>query len=210
MKNTTTNSNRHFPLFQSHIDLAHSYWKRLLSVGDIAVDATCGNGHDTLLLAETVLTETSGTVYAFDVQAQAIQATRERAEAKLGVISQRIITLQQSHETFPEEFASMEIKLFIYNLGYLPGADKSKTTETGSTLRSIQQACALVTPGGAISVTCYPGHPEGALEEKALLEYAESLCKETWEVCHHRWSNRSKAPSLLLLLLNAKTRSSES
>lgn len=45
----------------------------VLQPGDIAVDATMGNGHDTLFMAECV--GKTGLVYAFDIQAQAIEAT---------------------------------------------------------------------------------------------------------------------------------------
>ncbi len=199
MKNTTTSSNRHFPLFQSHIDLAHSYWKKLLTPGDIAVDATCGNGHDTLTLAQFILTPTSGTLYAIDIQPEAIQKTREKIESNVPEVAHRLVTLQQSHQHFPEEFKILPIKLFIYNLGYLPGGNKSLTTQTSSTLESIENACSLIGSGGLISITCYPGHPEGAVEEQALLEYCKRLNKELWSVCHHRWINRNQSPSLLLL-----------
>lgn len=53
------------------------YAKTLLSSviteGDTAVDATAGNGHDTLFLAQLV--GDSGAVYAFDIQQQAVDAT---------------------------------------------------------------------------------------------------------------------------------------
>ena len=48
----------------------------VLQPGDIAVDATMGNGHDTLFMAECV--GKTGLVYAFDIQAQAIEATKAR------------------------------------------------------------------------------------------------------------------------------------
>ena len=40
-----------FSLFRSHLDLAHQYFESLLNIGDFVIDATCGNGHDTLALA---------------------------------------------------------------------------------------------------------------------------------------------------------------
>ena len=65
-----------FPLFQSHLDLAHTYWKRILNPGDCAIDATCGNGYDTLFIAQSVLRDDIGKVIAIDKQSQAIESAR--------------------------------------------------------------------------------------------------------------------------------------
>lgn len=46
--------------------IAQELWQHVCRPGDTVVDATCGNGHDTLCLARAV--GRSGTVYAFDVQ----------------------------------------------------------------------------------------------------------------------------------------------
>lgn len=161
-----------------------------------------GNGHDLIFLAKAVLTPTEGSVYGFDIQEQALDKTKKKLESELPALQERVHLLLQSHETFPDFFSEIGIKLFVYNLGYLPGACKETTTILTTTLKSIRQACDLVAPGGVISITCYPGHPEGALEEQALLEFAEKLDKATWSACHHRWMNRERAPSLLLLQKN--------
>ena len=63
---------RHFPIFNSHLNLAHHYWERLLRPGDWAIDATCGNGNDTLKLAQ-ILGE--GGVIGIDIQQEAINKT---------------------------------------------------------------------------------------------------------------------------------------
>ena len=44
--------------------------------GDICIDATMGNGNDTLLLCS--LCQETGHVYAFDIQEQALAHTRQR------------------------------------------------------------------------------------------------------------------------------------
>ena len=43
--------------------------------GDVVVDFTMGNGHDTAFLSKAVGPE--GHVYAFDIQAQAVESTRK-------------------------------------------------------------------------------------------------------------------------------------
>lgn len=188
----------HFPLFQSHLDLAHSYWSRVLQPGDRAIDATCGNGWDTLALAKLLLNSDGGEIYAFDVQAAAVESTKQLLKQELAEdVQNRIQVIHESHANFPSWMLPHSIKLIIYNLGYLPGSSKIVTTQTETTLASLQRALTLLQTGGAISMTCYPGHPEGANEELHLLKFAETLDPREWSCCHHRWINRRQSPSLL-------------
>jgi SAM-dependent methyltransferase len=186
-----------FPLFFSHIDLAHQYWERLLVPGDIAIDATCGNGFDTAFLAKILL---HGRVIAMDKQADAIAASKEKIEKELGnEVCKNIEFYHQCHSTFPDKILKETIKLIVYNLGYLPKGDKSIITASSSTLASLAKALDLIQPGGAISVTCYPGHPGGDEEEIAVLEFAKNLDPQLWSCFHHSRINKAKSPSLLLL-----------
>ncbi len=189
-----------YPLFQSHLDLAHHYWSKLLKPGDRAIDATCGNGHDTLKLCQLALCQSEGEIYALDRQSEAIENTKAYLNQNL-LPSQieHIHLILGCHSQFPASITPTSIKLIVYNLGYLPGGDKAETTETSTTLLSLQEALNLVVPGGAISVTCYPGHLEGAREEEAILEWIKTLSPLEWSACHHKWINRRHAPNLLLL-----------
>ena len=65
-----------FSLFSSHVELAHHYWERLLQIGDTVIDATCGNGRDTLELAKLVLAKDAGKVIAYDIQKAALEKSR--------------------------------------------------------------------------------------------------------------------------------------
>jgi hypothetical protein len=191
----------HFPLFNSHLELAHHYWKQLIKVGDHVIDATCGNGHDTLVLAEQVLSPSSGRVYAFDIQPQALVKTEQLLKTGLKEnLRNKVFLMQQCHSKWPEEIASQSIKLIVYNLGYLPGGDKGVTTRRGTTLASIESGLSLLALGGAISITCYPGHEEGGNEEELILKELSKLDAREYSCCLHRWINRSPlAPSLLLI-----------
>jgi len=189
-----------FYLFQSHLDLAHEYWGRLLVKGDCVVDATCGNGHDSSYLAAHCLTDEGGSLYLMDLQEEAIVKTRKRLQAELNMATyERITFLNQCHSTFPETIQVNSVKLIVYNLGYLPGGDKKTTTQLNSTLESLKQALKLIEKGGAISITCYPGHEQGAIEEEQLLAFSSSLDPKMWSCCHHRWMNRHQSPSLLII-----------
>lgn len=189
-----------YPLFQSHLDLAYTYWKQLIEPGDIIIDATCGNGKDTLKLAQLNLTKEKGILYAYDIQKQALESAHLYLSTNLP--NEQFLRIQfilGSHAEFSPTINPATVKLVVYNLGYLPGGNKALTTHTTSTLQSLQRAVQLIQPGGAISITCYPGHPEGALEEKAILDFMKTLSPMEWSCCHHRWLNRMHAPSLLLI-----------
>lgn len=187
-----------FPLFNSHLDLAHRYWEALVEPGDEVIDATCGNGHDTLKLV--TLTAQQGKVYAFDNQKQAIESARRHIEENLSPeLNARVEFHQRCHSSFPESIAVGSIRLIVYNLGYLPGGDKGRTTEVETTLASLDQALKLLCFGGVVSVTCYPGHEEGSKEEAAIQRYAAGLPPKEWSSCHHKWLNRDHSPSLMII-----------
>jgi len=178
-----------------HITLAHQYWRSHLKEGDLAIDATCGNGHDTLVLAELV--GKKGRVIALDIQDQALENSRRIVKEKFYF---NVSFFQQSHATFPNN--ESPASLIVYNLGYLPGGDKSITTQTDTTLESLRAALTLLASRGMISITFYPGHPEGLREEEAISTWLESLPSPNYSVCHHRWLNRKLAPSLIIIQNN--------
>jgi hypothetical protein len=188
---------RQFPLFNSHLDLAHCYWEKLLREGDWAIDTTCGNGHDTLKLAQT---SKIGGVIGIDLQPEALLKTQALLEQHLSPAElPRVHLYCQSHAEFPALASKQPIRLIVYILGYLPGGDKNKTTLVPTTLESVHKALQLVSPGGAVSIACYPGHPEGKEEEKALLSEISRLSPQEWNVCYHAFPNRLLSPSLLFI-----------
>ena len=136
---------------------AHDWISRVVFPGDAVVDATAGNGHDTVFLAR--LAGPSGQVHAFDVQEEAIRATRERLE-KEGLLTPSVRLHLASHDRLAELVRS-PVKAIVFNLGYLPGGDKKTVTRTECTLAALEQAAALIAPNGLLSVMCYPGHEGG-------------------------------------------------
>lgn len=169
-------------IFSPHLTLAKTYWQGHLKPNDVAIDATCGNGHDTLFLSELCH------VIGLDIQPEAI--------AKTSVLAPKALLHRLSHAEIDQIPLPYAPRLIVYNLGYLPGGDKSITTQTGSTLTSVKKSLELLAPDGALSITCYPGHDEGLREEKALLEWAAEL-PEDFTVCYHKWLNRPRSPTLL-------------
>jgi hypothetical protein len=174
---------------QNHLNFTHSIWKRCLTNTSLVIDATLGNGHDTLFLAPLVKK-----IWAFDIQNEAIKSAKEKL-----LDFDNISFYNQCHSNFCKDIAPKSISLIVYNLGWLPGNDKSITTKKETTLSSINKSLELINDEGLISITLYPGHLEGQQEEKAVLDFALNLERKTWSVSLHSWINRLKAPSVVLI-----------
>lgn len=163
-----------------------------LRSGDTALDATAGNGHDTLFLARLV--GETGHVWAFDVQEAAVLESRRRL-SESG--ARHAAVIHAGHETMshhvPVEFHG-RLRGIMFNLGYLPGSDKSVITQTKTTLSALTSAIEMLAPGGLLTVAVYPGHEGGADEQCAITEWAAGLTSSSYEVQLIRPINRSASP----------------
>jgi hypothetical protein len=167
-----------------------------LQPGDWAIDATCGNGKDTLHLSFLSLAGIIG----IDKQQIAIEKTSFFLKENLsGDLYKKIHLFHTSHVHFPKLAYKHPIRVIAYNLGYLPGSDKQITTMTEDTLKSVDAALKLILSGGIITICCYPGHIEGAKEQALLLERTQELPSSEYTICHHTWPNKRLSPSLLLI-----------
>ncbi len=146
------------------VALAHLVLRGFIHQGDSVIDATCGNGLDTLLLAD--LAGKSGRVWAFDIQEEALTATRNRL--RQSGVEDRVTLLKAGHETI-REFVSELVSAVVFNLGYLPAGDRAIVTRPETTVAALEQALGLLAPGGVVTVTVYPGH-EGGLSESHMIE----------------------------------------
>lgn len=150
--------------------LADECIERAVKNGDIVVDATMGNGHDTEKLARLV--GEKGHVYAFDVQEQAVNNTRTRLlEADL---ADRVTLYLASHAQMAE-LVLQPVRLVMFNLGWLPGGNKQITTRLESTLKAVSAALGILSPMGILCMCVYPGHEEGTRELQNLDRYFSSL-----------------------------------
>lgn len=159
---------------QALTEQVHAVLRRSIISGDIAIDATAGNGHDTLLLAELVGVE--GRVFAFDNQLAAINSAKQRLQH--AGLDARVTWLCHNHATMRHYIpASLcgGIASAIFNLGYLPGGDKSRITTSDSTLSALQQALLLLRSGGVISIIAYTGHPGGRQEAEIVKDWVSNL-----------------------------------
>lgn len=176
-------------------ELAHYFILLAIRSGDIAIDATAGNGYDTLFLAERV--GPNGHVYAFDVQDEALAKTAMRL--KYNNLDQRVTLVKDSHCNLSNYFRE-KASVIMYNLGYLPGGDLKVTTDSTSTLSSLKQALKLLSPGGIITVVLYPGHPEGSLEKEELILFCRNLGAPDFSVIQIELLNRNNKPPELIVI----------
>jgi threonine dehydrogenase-like Zn-dependent dehydrogenase len=188
-----------FPLFSNPINLAHMMWTQILNAHDTVIDATLGNGKDTLFVAQSIQKLGGGKIIGIDIQLEAIASATDLLTNHFTTFPHNIKFYHTSHENFPQEIPLGSVKLIIYNLGYLPGFDKSITTQTSTTQTSIQHALAFICPGGCISITCYIGHEEGDKEYKALQPFLQKLPPQEYCFTEHTFNNRNHSPILLLI-----------
>ena len=183
-----------FPLFQTPLQLAHHIWNLLLKEEDCVIDATCGNGKDSLVLASLLSQKKGSKLICIDIQEQALLNTKGLLQEKAPQFFPKIEFLLGSHETLP----AASPKLIVYNLGYLPKGDKTVTTQVESTVLSVQNALKILLPGGALSIMCYPGHPEGLKEQIVLKKLLNNLHPTSFSVTYCEWSNRTASPCLFI------------
>jgi 16S rRNA C1402 N4-methylase RsmH len=115
------------------LEKAHEMIESSVGVGDMVVDATLGNGHDTLFLAQCV--GPTGKVIGFDVQQAALDATRKRL--LVAGIGESSFELHLESHVQILEYVPFGVSAVVFNLGYLPGADKSVITQVATTLEAL-------------------------------------------------------------------------
>ena len=166
--------------------LAEDVLRRVVRPGDSVVDATMGNGYDTLMLCEAV--GPSGRVYAFDIQPRAVASAeaRLREHGMLGRASLFCAGHQEMDAHVP-----CPVRAVVFNLGWLPGGDHAVTTRWETTRQAVEKALALLLPLGVLVICAYPGHPEGDRERAELTALLSGLSNRRYNVLHQRFLNAS-------------------
>lgn len=151
-------------MFDSAVTFVHKLLRDTLFDGAIAVDATMGNGLDTALMASLV--GPTGTVYSFDVQPAALEATILRTDG----LPAKILLMLRGHQhmsTYISPDHHGRVSAVTFNLGYLPGGNHGLTTEVTTTVIALEQARLILAPKGIITIVCYK-HEEGTRELEAV------------------------------------------
>lgn len=196
--------------------------------GDTVVDATVGNGKDTLFLAKLVGIQ--GTVYGFDIQRIALEKAKsyltehldydidininhtddiadtddiDRSSTPNENACNRIILYKQSHahmlHCIPKA-AHGKVSAIMFNLGYLPGGDHSVITKPDSTLPALDAALQLLKKGGLISIMVYRGHEGGLVEAERVKAWATQLPQQSYQVLKYEFINQINTPPFLIAI----------
>lgn len=172
---------------------------RAVKPGDTVVDATIGNGHDTVFLAGLV--GETGKVFGFDIQEEAITATRERLTSH--DLMKRVTLFHTGHEQLSDKIPvdnHGKITGAIFNLGYLPGSDKTIVTEPKTTIAAIEQLLEMMAPEGIIALVIYHGHKQGAVERDLLLQYCQQLDQKKAHVLQYQFINQQNNPPFIVAI----------
>ena len=172
------------------LEMAHDFLAQVITQEDIVVDATMGNGHDTLFLAKL-----AKQVYSFDIQKQALEKTSQRLQ-EAGLTNVEL--LLQGHENV-DQFVR-EVKAGIFNLGYLPSADKSIITQPQTTIEALEKLCHLLVKGGRIAIMIYYGHEGGDIEKDAVMDFVSQLPQQEYTATIYRTLNQINNPPFLVMI----------
>ncbi len=169
----------------------------VIKKGDIVVDATIGNGLDTLFLSNAVGPQ--GKVYGFDIQLNAIAKTR----ALLGqhdCLGNTYLN-QSCHSNLSEllqsEVADRSVSAAMFNLGYLPGGNKTIITKGNTTVEAMNSLIPLLANKCCITILAYRGHPGGIEEADTIAHYCATLDKSVFRIDTQSVTHINNIPPIL-------------
>lgn len=176
------------------LDMHKYFILQHLHEGDVAVDYTMGNGHDTEFLSKTV--GENGRVYAFDIQLAALNSTAKNLAAA-GCPDNYTLFCASHHRV--KDFVHEKVKAGMFNLGYLPGSDKKITTLRDTTLAAIDAAIELMDKDAIILIAVYPGHAEGDIEGQLVGERLSKLDRKQYTVACFKMMNSPTSPFFYII-----------
>ncbi|MGM0445204.1 MAG: class I SAM-dependent methyltransferase [Bacillota bacterium] len=175
------------------VEFSHWIIDNYLDNNKVLVDATCGNGYDTLFLSKKL--DQNGKIYTFDIQKTAIENTKEKLKDK----DLKIEYINDGHEKI-DKYIDEKINCIIYNLGYLPGSNKDIITKKETTIKSLQKSLKLLAINGLIVLVIYSEHEGGEKEKNAVLEFAANLDHKNYNVLHYHFINQKMNPSEVVVI----------
>ncbi len=179
------------------LSLVHDVLTRYIKPGYTIIDATAGNGKDTLFLCG--LAGKEGKVTAFDIQEQAVENTKARL-AEHGWSDNTEVILD-SHANMEQYAEAESVDCIVFNLGWLPGGDHSIFTHADSTIQAVEAGLRLLKKGGLMCVSMYYGGASGYEERDALMEYWKTIDSNQYTVLVTQFANRAGDPPIPVFLL---------
>lgn len=163
--------------------------------GDVCIDATVGNGHDTEYLARLVGYE--GKVIGFDIQKDALDS----AALQLGNLLSRTELHLESHENMDKYAEEGTVSLIVFNFGYLPGGDHSVATRKETSIPAVKKGLQLLRKGGVMVLCVYSGGDSGFEERDAVLNFAAGLNPKDYLVMKTDYYNRRNNPPIPVVIV---------
>lgn len=181
-------------LIKGIIHFAHHLLEESVEHGETVIDATCGNGNDTLFLSEVV--GENGRVIAFDIQKQAIETTSRLLKEN----DRTNVTLVHDSHARMYRYVSSQATIggAIFNLGYLPRSDKTVITKPESTIEAIDKIIPLLKEKGMIILVVYHGHEGGKDEKEEILKHIIQLDQKEFTVLRYGFINQKNNPPFIL------------
>ena len=164
--------------------------------GSIAIDATMGNGSDTLFLADLI--GSTGKIFSFDIQCIALENTKKKIDDN-NMNDYDIKLINDSHENITS-YVTESIDVAMFNLGYLPKGDHSIITNPDSTIKGILSALTLLKKGGIISIVIYYGHYGGKKEKEEVLNFLNTLSNEEVTIMKCDYINHYNDPPIVIFI----------
>ncbi|MCX7780232.1 MAG: class I SAM-dependent methyltransferase [Negativicutes bacterium] len=177
------------------VKTAHRLLKERLASASCALDATAGNGKDTLFLA--LNTPPEAQIWAFDIQHEALANTARILE--LNGVRDKVKLICDDHANI-SRYKICDLDVAMFNLGYRPGGPHQLTTRTETTLAAVENVLVLLRTGGVLSVAAYPGHEEGRREQAALEKFLTGLPQTAFAVACWKMLNQINRPPLLYVI----------
>lgn len=165
--------------------------------GDLCIDATMGNGNDTLLLSR--LCGEKGHVLAFDIQEMALANTRERLEKENAPHNYELFL--DSHVNMGKYAEPVSVSCIVFNFGYLPKGDHTLATKAESSIQALTVSLSLLKKGAILMLCIYSGGDSGFEERDALLEWLKVLDSRKFLVIKTEYYNRPNHPPMPVLVV---------
>ncbi len=174
---------------------SHQLVESIIKPGDYVVDATAGNGNDTVFLAGLVGED--GQVYSFDIQDRALAATSEKLKQKQ--LENRVNLIHDGHQNM-KKYINQPVKAVMFNLGYLPGGDHSIGTKGNTTIEAIKAAMDLIPVNGLVCIVVYYGGDSGFDEKNEVMDFITTIDCRQFTVMKTEFVNQINCPPILVCI----------
>ncbi|MDF2985581.1 MAG: putative rRNA methylase [Eubacterium sp.] len=186
-------------ILKNSLNQSHQIVSSIVEKGDLVIDATAGNGNDTVFLAGLIGKE--GSVYSFDIQQSALNATQQKLMEKQ--LDDKVRLIHDGHQNI-KNYISEPVKAVMFNLGYLPGGDHSIGTKGNTTIEAIKASMELLAVHGIISIVVYYGGDSGFDEKNEVMDFIKTIDCKKFTVMRMDFVNQINCPPILICIEKTK------